>query len=134
VLPLVAASALQLAMTQGASPDSPAPSAAALAEACGVEPQALLDMCWRLQQLLHDDTLAISATRCLKVYLERIGYRCALISSWHLAATYMCVACPGAAVGTKRTCLQLVSLCVPVAQQSSCPHSLMLGGCIARPL
>jgi pentatricopeptide repeat domain-containing protein 1 len=75
VLPLVAASALQLAMTQGASPDSPAPSAAALAEACGVEPQALLDMCWRLQQLLHDDTLAISAMRCLKVYLERIGYR-----------------------------------------------------------
>jgi pentatricopeptide repeat domain-containing protein 1 len=82
VLPLVAAAALQLAMTQGASPDSPAPSAAALAAEWGVEPQALLDMCWRLQQLLHDDTLAISAMRCLKVYLERIGYR--WVGGWGL--------------------------------------------------
>ncbi|WIA29715.1 hypothetical protein OEZ86_012195 [Tetradesmus obliquus] len=75
VLPLVACAALQLAMAQGASPDSPAPSAAQLAEVAGVEAQSLLDMSWRLQQLLHDDTLAISAMRCLKVYLERIGYR-----------------------------------------------------------
>lgn len=74
LLPIVAAAALQLSMTQGSS-DSPVPSAAALAEVCGVEPQALMEMSWRLQQLLNNDTLAISTMRCLKVYLERIGYR-----------------------------------------------------------
>jgi pentatricopeptide repeat domain-containing protein 1 len=78
VLPVVAAAALHICTQQGGSggwSDAPAPSTAALADAFGVQAQAVLDMAWQLQQVLGNDTLAISAMRCLKVYLERMGCR-----------------------------------------------------------
>lgn len=73
--PVVAAAALQLAMSQSASSDSPHYTPAAVAEMCGVDAAALVDMTWQLRQLLEDDVMAISSMRCLKVYLERMGYR-----------------------------------------------------------
>ncbi|GBF98291.1 hypothetical protein Rsub_10954 [Raphidocelis subcapitata] len=89
LLPLVAGAALHLASLQGAAdgaagPGSAAPAAAAAAQApraeavaaaMGLDPQALSVMAWRLQALLGGDTLAISTMRCLRVYLERMGYR-----------------------------------------------------------
>lgn len=80
LLPLVAAAALLLAMQQGARlpADLSHAQLPALAELCGVAPQQVADMAWQLRQLLAGDTLAISTMRCLKVYLERMGYRCAL--------------------------------------------------------
>jgi pentatricopeptide repeat domain-containing protein 1 len=93
LLPLLAAAVLRLSAAQGAldgngnpaggSPTAPGggssiqqpPRAEAVAAALGVDASALGVMEWRVQQLLGGDTLAISAMRCLKVYLERMGYR-----------------------------------------------------------
>lgn len=75
--PLLAAAAVHLSMNQGATPDSPQHTPAAVAAVFGVDAAAMVDMTWRLRQLLRDDTVAISTMRCLKVYLERTGYRCA---------------------------------------------------------
>lgn len=73
--PVVAAAALQLSINQGVTADSPRYSPAAVAEACAVDAGSLVNMTWQLRQLLNDDTMAISTMRCLKVYLERMGYR-----------------------------------------------------------
>jgi pentatricopeptide repeat domain-containing protein 1 len=87
LLPLVAASALRLSALQasgggaaaacapGGGGGGGAPGGPAVAAAMGVDAQALGVMEWRVQQLLGGDTLAISTMRCLKVYLERMGYR-----------------------------------------------------------
>jgi pentatricopeptide repeat domain-containing protein 1 len=74
LLPLVAAASLRLSAAQGGGPDA-APRADAAAAAAGVDAGAMGVMEWQLQQLLGGDTLAISTMRCLKVYLERLGYR-----------------------------------------------------------
>lgn len=72
--PLVAAAALHLSIAQSANTNGPY-TPAAVAEVCGVDATALVDMTWQLRQLLKDDVMAISTMRCLKVYLERTGYR-----------------------------------------------------------
>lgn len=48
-------------------------SAGPIADAFDVEAQSVLDMAGQLRQVLQNDTLAISAMRCLKVYMERMG-------------------------------------------------------------
>jgi pentatricopeptide repeat domain-containing protein 1 len=74
LLPVVTASALSLSIAQG-EPAETAPSAAQVAKAAQVDVNGLLDMQWQVRQLLQNDTLSISAMRCIKVYLERMGYR-----------------------------------------------------------
>lgn len=75
LLPLVAGAVLRLSAVQCEGADA-APRAEAVAAAAGADGAALGVMEWRVQQLLGGDTMAISAMRCLKVYLERMGYRC----------------------------------------------------------
>ena len=93
LLPLLAAAAVRLAAAPGggggaagagaggapgaASGAAPAgaPPPEAVAAAMGVDAAALGVAEWRVSQLLGGDTLAISAMRCLKIYLERMGYR-----------------------------------------------------------
>lgn len=77
VLPVVAAAVLLIAAQQSSGgPDDAAKlarSAGPIADAFGVEAQSVLDMAWQLRQVLQNDTVAISAMRCLKVYMERMG-------------------------------------------------------------
>ncbi|KAI8474968.1 MAG: hypothetical protein J3K34DRAFT_465323 [Monoraphidium minutum] len=74
VLPLVAGASLRLsaARSEGASGAPPLEAAAA---AGGLDGASLGVMEGNVERLLGGDTLAISAMRCLKVYLERMGYR-----------------------------------------------------------
>lgn len=74
VLPVVSTAAMRLSVAQGEGADA-APSIDSLAEMSGITPDSLNEMEWRIRQLLRDDTMAISTMRCLKVYLERMGYR-----------------------------------------------------------
>ena len=74
LLSVVTASALNLSIAQGEPVDT-APSAAEVAKVAQVDANALLEMEWQVRQLLKNDTLSISAMRCIKVYLERMGYR-----------------------------------------------------------
>lgn len=75
VLPAVAAAVLLIAVQQssGATDEAAKRSAVPIAEAFGAEAQAVLDMAWQLRTVLSNDTVAISAMRCLKVYMERMG-------------------------------------------------------------
>lgn len=41
----------------------------------GVPSSDIVQMEWHIRGLLTDDTSAISALRCLKIYLERLGFR-----------------------------------------------------------
>jgi pentatricopeptide repeat domain-containing protein 1 len=77
VLPVVAAAVLLIAAQQSSGGIDDAAklslSAGPIADAFGVEAQSVLDMAWQLRQVLQNDTVAISAMRCLKVYMERMG-------------------------------------------------------------
>lgn len=76
-MPALAAATLHIALQQGGTVagDPPPLPPAAVGEAFGVSGQAVADMSWQLRKVLQDDTLSISAMRCLKVYLERMGCR-----------------------------------------------------------
>lgn len=75
MLPVVAAAVLLIAVqqTSGGTDEAAKLSAGPISESFGAEMQAVLDMAWRLRQVLQNDTVAISAMRCLKVYMERMG-------------------------------------------------------------
>lgn len=64
-----------------------------------MESAQVADMAWRLRQLLNDDIMAISTMRCLKVYLERVGYRCGTLLAFHTNSSCGCSLQTGAALG-----------------------------------
>ncbi|KIY94758.1 Pentatricopeptide repeat-containing protein [Monoraphidium neglectum] len=74
LLPLVAGAALRLSAVQGEGAAG-APPTAAVAAAAGLDATSLGVMEGNVARLLGGDATAISAMRCLKVYLERMGYR-----------------------------------------------------------
>ena len=76
VFPAVAAAVLLIALQQstGCTDEALQLSAGPVAETFGLQGQSVLDMAWQLRvQVLKNDTVAISAMRCLKVYMERMG-------------------------------------------------------------
>jgi pentatricopeptide repeat domain-containing protein 1 len=75
VLPVVAAAILLIAVqqTSGGTDEAAKLSAGPISESFGMEMQSVLNMALQLRQVLHNDTVAISAMRCLKVYMERMG-------------------------------------------------------------
>lgn len=76
VLPVVAAAVLLISVQQmhgATAEEAPVGPAGPIAEVFGVQAQSVLDMAWQLRQVLQNDTVAISAMRCLKVYVERMG-------------------------------------------------------------
>lgn len=73
---MVAAAVLLIAVqqTNGGTDEAAKLSAGPISESFCVEAQAMLDMAWQLRQVLQNDTVAISAMRCLQVYMERMGF------------------------------------------------------------
>ncbi|GIL47655.1 hypothetical protein Vafri_4418 [Volvox africanus] len=74
VLPLVGVAALIIAAKQGDSSDR-VPTNAEIEQNTELPATAVAKMEWNIRGLLTDDISAISTMRCLKVYLERLGYR-----------------------------------------------------------
>ncbi|EFJ50581.1 hypothetical protein VOLCADRAFT_116752, partial [Volvox carteri f. nagariensis] len=74
VLPLVGVAALIIAAKQGDSSDR-VPTNAEMEQITELPATAVAKMEWNIRGLLTDDISAISTMRCLKVYLERLGYR-----------------------------------------------------------
>ncbi|PNW74754.1 hypothetical protein CHLRE_12g511400v5 [Chlamydomonas reinhardtii] len=74
VLPLVGVAALVIAAKQGDSSDR-VPTNAEIEQITELPPTSVAKMEWNIRGLLADDISAISTMRCLKVYLERLGYR-----------------------------------------------------------
>ncbi|KXZ56011.1 hypothetical protein GPECTOR_2g1563 [Gonium pectorale] len=74
VLPLVGVAALIIAAKQGDSSDR-VPNNSEIEQMTELPATAVAKMEWNIRGLLTDDITAISTMRCLKVYLERLGYR-----------------------------------------------------------
>lgn len=74
VLPLVGVAALVIAAKQGDSSDR-VPTNAEIEQLTELPATSVAKMEWNIRGLLTDDISAISTMRCLKIYLERLGYR-----------------------------------------------------------
>jgi len=74
VLPLVGVAALVISSKQGESSDN-LPTNLNIEHVTECPATAVAKMEWNIRGLLSDDTAAISTMRCLKIYLERLGFR-----------------------------------------------------------
>lgn len=75
VMPLVVAAALRIACAQSGDAPEALPGDEALAACAELPLEDILQMEWNIRNVLGEDTAAISTMRCLKIYLERLGYR-----------------------------------------------------------
>lgn len=74
VLPLIAVAALVIGSKQSDSTDRLLGNGD-FENATEYSATSIAKMEWNIRGLLNDDTSAISTMRCLKIYLERLGYR-----------------------------------------------------------
>ncbi|GAX79992.1 hypothetical protein CEUSTIGMA_g7432.t1 [Chlamydomonas eustigma] len=75
LLRMLGVAALSLSCKLGVEGTEELPSLPDLERLSGVSASEIVNMEWNVRNLLGDDTSAISALRCLKIYLERMGLR-----------------------------------------------------------